>query len=100
MLILLSSIRAKTYELLRSLTAPKAPKEKSLKDLKTILKSHFEPVPIVIAERYRFHRRQQAEGENIAEYVMELRRLTTHCKFENTVDYLEESLRDRFVCGL
>ena len=98
--ILLSSIGAKTYELLRSLTAPKAPKEKSLKDLKTILKSHFEPAPIVIAERYRFHRRQQAEGESIAEYVAELRRLTTHCKFENTVDYLEESLRDRFVCGL
>ena len=98
--ILLSSIGAKMYELLRSLTVLKAPKEKSLKDLKTILKSHFEPAPIVIAERYRFHRRQQAEGESIAEYMAELRRLTTHCKFENTVDYLEESLRDRFVCGL
>ena len=39
-------------------------------------------------------------GESIAKYVAELRRLTTHCKFENTVDYLEESLRDHFVCGL
>ena len=98
--ILLSSIGAKTYELLRSLTAPKAPKEKSLKELKDTLTSHFEPAPIVIAERYRFHRREQKAGESIAEYVAELRRLTTHCKFEDTVDYLEESLRDRFVCGL
>ena len=98
--ILLSTIGAKTYELLRSLTAPKAPKEKSLKELQTLLKSHFEPAPIVIAERYRFHRREQAVGESIAEYVAELRRLATHCKFEDTVDYLEESLRDRFVCGL
>ena len=98
--ILLSSIGAKTYELLRSLTVPKAPKEKSLKELKTALTSHFEPAPIVIAERYRFHRREQDVGESIAEYVAELRRLTTHCKFEDTVDYLEESLRDHFVCGL
>ena len=38
--ILLNSIGAKTYELLRSLTTPKAPKEKSLKELKTALTSH------------------------------------------------------------
>ena len=97
---LLSSTRAKTYELLQSLTVPKVPKEKSLKELKTALKSHFEPVPIVIAERYQFHRKEQAVGESIAEYVVELRRLTTHCKFEDTANYLEESLCDRFVCGL
>ena len=51
-----------------------------------MLKSHFEPAPIVIAERYRFHRREQAAGESIADYVAELRRLTTHCKFEVTTD--------------
>jgi hypothetical protein len=32
--------------------------------------------------------------------VAELRRLTTHCKFEDTTDYLEESLCDRFAFGL
>ena len=47
----LSSIGAKTYELLRSLTAPKAPIEKTLTELTALLKSHFEPAPIVIAER-------------------------------------------------
>ena len=73
-----SSIEAKTYELLRSLTAPKAQKEKSLKELKDC---HFEPVPIVIAETYRFHRREQKARKSIAESVAELRRLTTHCKF-------------------
>ena len=54
----------------------------------------------MIAERYRFHRRDQAVRENITDYVAELRKLTTHCKFEETTDFLEESLRDRFVCGL
>ena len=98
--VLLSNIGAKTYGLLRSLVAPKAPKEKTLTEITTLLKSHFEPTPSVIAERYQFHRRVQAAGESIADYVAELRKLTTHCKFEDTKDFLEESLRDRFVCGL
>lgn len=98
--ILLSTIGAKTYGLLRSLTAPKPPREKSFKDLCTILKKHFNPAPLVIAERYRFHRRDQAAGESVADYVAELRRLAAKCKFEDTKEFLEESLRDRFVCGL
>ena len=38
-------------------------------------------------------------GETIADFVAELRKLTTHCKFEDTMDVLDESLCDRFVCG-
>lgn len=60
--ILLSSIGAKMYELLRGLTAPKALKKKSLKELSTVLKGHFKLTPIVIAERYQFYRREQAVG--------------------------------------
>ena len=48
--LLLSIIGAKTYGLLRSLVAPKAPKEKTFAEVKTLLKNHFEPVPSVIAE--------------------------------------------------
>ena len=98
--VLLSNIGAKTYGLLRSLAAPKSPKEKTLDEITMLLKSHFEPTPSVIAERYRFHRRDQAAGETIADFVAELRKLTTHCKFEDTTDFLDESLRDGFVCGL
>ena len=98
--VLLSIIGAKTYGLLRSLVVPKALKEKTFAEIKTLLKNHFEPVPSVIAERYRFRRREQAPGESIASYVAELRQLTVHCKFEDTTDFLEESLHDRFVCGL
>ena len=98
--VLLSNIGTKTYGLVRSLVAPKAPKEKTFAEIKTLLKSHFEPTPSVIAERYQFHRREQAPGESIASYVAELRQLTVHCKSEDTTDFLEVSLRDRFVCGL
>ena len=51
----------------------------------------------MIAERCQFHRRNQAADENIAEFDAAMRKLTTHCEFGET---LEESLKDRFVCGL
>ena len=59
-----------------------------------VLKAHFEPKHIVIAERFHFHRRAQAEGELISDYLAELCRLSTHCEFGA---YLEE---DHLVCGL
>ena len=51
----------------------------------------------MIAQRFHFHCRDQAVGESIAEYVAELRRLSTHCEFGA---FLNEALRDRLVCGL
>ena len=95
--VLLSVIGPKAYSLLRSLTTPDVPKDKSFAELAKILKAHYEPQPILIAERYRFHRRDQNPGESTADYIAELKRLTTHCKFG---DYLEQALRDRLVCGL
>ena len=61
------------------------------------MKSHLDPKLIVIAERFRFHRRNQKEGEAMAQYLAELRKLTEHCDFR---DNLEEALRDRLVCGI
>ena len=77
--VVLSLVGSKTYSLLRSLVAPAKPNEKSYKDLVAVLMKHFEPTPIVIAERFHFHRRAQAVGESISEYMAELRKLTTHC---------------------
>jgi len=78
----------------------KGPKASSLKELSELLKGHFEPASIVIADCYRFHCRDQVTGESIGDYVTELSRLTAHCQFEATMDYLEEALWEHFVCGL
>ena len=48
--IFFSLLGSKTYSLLRSLVAPTLPQDKSLGDLVTTLKKHFEPKPLVIAE--------------------------------------------------
>ena len=95
--VLLSVIGAKNYALLRSLSAPTLPREKSFDDIVQIFTQHFEPKPLIIAERFHFHRRNQHLGESVADYAAELRRLSTKCDFN---DFLGEALRDRFVCGI
>ena len=55
------------------------------------------PKLLVIAERFRFHKRDQKDGERVSTYLAELRKLAEHCQFG---DYLNDALRDRFACGL
>ena len=119
--VLLSVIGARSYALLCSLVAPELPQDKSLEDLQSLLKRqdksledllkqdksledlqsllkrHFEPKPLIIAERFHFNRRNQTETESVNEYAAKLRRLATSCEFG---EFLNEALRDRFVCGL
>ena len=95
--VFLSVLGGKTYSLLRSLLSPALPKDKTFDELVTELKSHFEPKKVVIVERFNYYRRNQQVGENVATYVAELRRLATDCAFNA---YLNDALRDKFVCGL
>lgn len=93
----LSVMGSKTYNLLRSLVQPNKPSDCSFRDVVTLLKEHFAPKPLIIAERFRFHKRNQLEGESIAQFVAVLKRLSEHCEFGAT---LNDTIRDRFVCGL
>uniref|UniRef100_A0AAV2LPS5 CARD domain-containing protein n=1 Tax=Knipowitschia caucasica TaxID=637954 RepID=A0AAV2LPS5_KNICA len=88
---------AKTYNLLRSLIAPAKPADKTIEEITRTLKNHLNPAPLVIAERFRFHKRNQAKTETVSEYIADLRRLAEHCQFG---EGLSDALRDRFVCGL
>ena len=91
---LLSCIGAKIYQLLRSLTSPDLPSTKSYDELKVVLNKHLSPQPL---ESFRFHKRNQREGESIQAYTVEIKRLSEHCNFG---PHLDQSLRDRLVCGL
>ena len=95
--MLLTVIGSKTYSLLRGQLVPTLPKDKALKDLEKLLKEHFEPRPLVIAECFQFYKRPQAAGESLAEYLAELRRLAQTCEFST---FLNEALRDKFVVGM
>ena len=94
---LLSLIGGKTYTLQRDLLAPEKPATKSFQQIVTTLQEHLSPKPLEIAERFRFYKRNQHEGESISSYLDELRKHATRCNFGGN---LNEALRDRLVCGL
>ena len=93
----LSVVGPSVYSTLRDLFAPAPVKDQTVANICTKLKAHFEPKRTTIVERYHFHKRDLAAGETIAEYDAVLRSQATHCNFEA---YLEQALRDRFVCGI
>ena len=95
--ILISVIGAKAYHVLSDLCSPTPPSEKTSAQLTTILKNHFTPKKLVIAERYRFHNCTQREDESVTAFTANLKHLASTCQFGT---YLNEALRDRFVCGL
>ncbi|XP_061164934.1 uncharacterized protein K02A2.6-like [Saccostrea echinata] len=94
---LISLIGPKTYTLLKNLIAPAKATDKGIKDLLKALREHLSPKPSVIAERFRFHKRNQRPDESVLSYIAELRNLATHCQFEAA---LSDTLRDRLVVGL
>ena len=95
--IFLSSIGSAIYGILRNLLAPTNLKDKPFMDIIAALRNHYEPKPLIIEERFYFHRRNQVSGESIIKYVVEVQWLASKCDFGV---YLEEALRGRLVCGL
>ena len=93
----LTCVGTATYTLFKNLVRPEKPQDKSLDEFFALLKSYFEPRIVVIAKKFRFYQRLQREGETIANYMAELRRLSKHCDFG---DYLDTALRDQLVCGI
>ena len=61
------------------------------KELKTLLKAHYDPKPLVIAERFLFYRRDQTAEESVSEFLVELRRLASHCEYGQ---FLDDALLD------
>ncbi len=83
--ILLSVCGARTYQLIRSLVAPRKPADLEFSK------------PSVIVQRYQFHSRVRQPGESVSTFVAELRRLSQNCEFAES---MEDMLRDKLVCGI
>jgi len=91
----LSQLGASGYKLLRSLRGNN-PSNKSYEDLVKLLREHLKPKPNVIAQRFRFYKRDRKQGESVSEYVAELRKLSEYCEFgEKVEEYTLET--DLFV---
>ena len=93
----LTVVGVKTYSLLRDLCTPDKPSTKSFNALVELIQKHLFPTPSFIAERYRFSKRVQQDGETAAEYIANLKKMTTYCDFGAS---LNDYLRDRLVSGI
>ncbi|UYV69834.1 hypothetical protein LAZ67_7000922, partial [Cordylochernes scorpioides] len=94
---LLTLMGSKTYGVLKNLCSPILPKDKTFDNLIDILKRHFSPKRSIVVERFIFFKRMQLKEESISDYLVEIKRLASSCNFGN---FLEDSLRDKMVCGL
>lgn len=93
---ILTSVGSKGYHTLRALVQPANPSEKSFADCVKALQAHFSPKPSEIVQDYRFDTCTQQKGENIAQFVANLRRLSDGCNFQD----LNTMLQDRLVDGV
>ena len=66
--VLLTVIGKNHFSLLCNLLAPDSLKDKSLEELITVLKTHFKPKPLVIAECFNFYHRDQQSNESIMDF--------------------------------
>ena len=94
----MASIGSNCLRVLKDLAFPDAPNTKTFDQLATLLRENFKPTRLTIAERYRFHSAVQQQGQSIADFIRELKKLAGTCEFTN--EQLNDNLRDCFICGL
>ena len=93
--ILLSACGTSTYQLIHSLLLPTTPNDKSFAEIVAVMRDHYQPWPSIIIQMYTFNSCSHKEGESIAMYVAELKKLSTECEYG---DSLNEMIWDRLVC--
>ena len=95
--VFLAACGAKTYETLKNLCLPQEVSDVDYGGIIEKLKTHFKPEPLIIYERYIFGKRSPKTDERIADFAVDLKRLSASCKFGN---FLDEALCMQFVVGL
>lgn len=94
---LITLIGPESYKILKSLTDPHKPDSKTFDELIAVFEKYFKPKVNIIAERFKFYKRNQKLHESISDYIVELKTLAQSCDFKT---FLEEALRDKLVCGI
>ena len=73
------------------------PSTRTFQQLTDALRNHLKPRKLVVVERFRFHKRQQRDGETVSQFEAELRSLASTCVFG---EFLGGAIRDQLVCGI
>jgi hypothetical protein len=95
--VFISVMGRNSYATLRDLCSPASPKEKSFSELCDMLRDHYKPKRLEVAETYRFHRCIQ---EKMRVFLCCSARLRHYASTFNFGEFLNRSLRDQFMCGI
>ncbi|CAG9814840.1 unnamed protein product [Phaedon cochleariae] len=96
--MLITLAGSSVYNTMKNLVAPRKPAELTYVQMTDLLRKHYAPPVSEISERFVFNRCNQRLDQSIAEYIVELRKVASTCNFGG--QFLDEALRDRFVCGV
>ena len=94
---LLSLKGSETYGLVRDLSTPNRSIDQTFSEIVEVLKNHFQPKPSEDIQWYKFYTRVSKTDELVANFVVDLKRLSEDCIFEAT---LETMIRGRVVFGI
>ena len=94
--ILLSVCGTPTYQLIRKLVAPQKLTEKSFAEIVKLMSDHYQPKPLPIVQHF-LNTRSWMHGEFVATFVAELKKLSEHCDYGNS---LNDMIRDCLMCSI
>lgn len=95
--IFITVIGPKVLKVLSDIVSPSEIDSKTYDELVEVLKKHYSPKKLIVAERYTFSCRVQKPGESIADFVVAIKHLAASCEFGS---FLKDALRDKLVAGL
>ena len=93
----LTSIGKEAYDLLKELSFPGKPKDKTVAELQQLLQKHLKPCHFEATERAKFHNIIRQPEEPLRAFLLRLQRQASKCNFNAE---LETQLRDRVVAGI
>ncbi|KAL3189797.1 hypothetical protein MRX96_020825 [Rhipicephalus microplus] len=97
---LLNSCGEETYSLIATLVKPLRPPNADYQSIVEAVKNHINPKPSNLYDMYVFSKRDQHDGDSVADYVTALRKLAENCGFNDKQLPLDIMLRDRLVFGI
>ena len=77
----ISLAEPKTYKLLKSLVSPEKNSDKTVEELKHILKTHVQPTDSLISMSTKFYSRKQRTNESITDFVAALKLLAAEHEY-------------------
>ena len=92
----ISKVDGSVYKLIKSLCRPDTVESRSYEEVKQLIIEHISPRPTKFAQRYKFHKLVQREGQAASDFISELKSTGAECEYTN----FNEALLDRLLVGL